>query len=339
MDTGDGAIDFHCHWLPDGLADALRAREKAPMIRTVDGAEQLIVYREGLPYGPDMTDMDRRIAFMDKRKVATQVLSLPGLFGIDSLPADEAAPLLSLFNDALAAEMPVRASRLAGLVALPIADMDLCISFLKDGMEEKGFAGAILPADGFVNRRAAEYFEPLLEAAAGLGAHLFIHPGPMPAALVDADARATVGPVDGLDNAPLRHIVLNVQALLTEVTMTLTMTDLLAPYPDLTVQVANLGGAMPFVIDRMDHVVGRRTPDRALPSTRMHRVYVDTSSFDTPTIDAATRVFGPDRILFGSDCPIFSTSRIQTALDRLPRPAEEIAMMRRGNGVALLKVQ
>lgn len=324
-----GAIDFHCHWVPPALADALRARSAPPMIRVADGVERIIVYRELLPLLDDLIDMDRRIAFMDANSVDVQVLSFPGLFGVDSLPADEAAPLLELFNDALAAEIPARSGRLAGMAALPIADMDLCIQELRKGMNERGFVGAILPANGFVTQQQAAYFEPLLAEANTLGAHLFIHPGPMPG--------ATAGGGNDEDNAPLRHIVLNVQALLSEVTMTVTMTDLLDPYPNVTVQVANLGGTMPFIIERLDHVVEQRQPDAPLPSSRMNRVYVDTSSFDTQGIEAAARVFGPDRVLFGSDCPIFSTERIQNAMDHLPRPASEIAMMRRDNGAELLQ--
>jgi len=251
------------------------------------------------------------------------------LFGVDSLPAEEAAPLLSIFNDALAAEIPARNNRLAGMAALPIADMDLCVGELRRSMTERGFIGAILPANGFVNQASAAYFEPLMAQANRLGAHLFNHPGPMPG--------ATAENTNDADNAALRHIVLNVQALLSDVTLTCTMTDLLDPYPDVTVQVANLGGTMPFIIERLDHVVERRQPDAPLPSSRMSRIYVDTSSFDTQGIEAAARVFGADRILFGSDCPIFSTERIQSAMDGLPRSTAEIGMMRRGNGAAILQ--
>ena len=328
-DQTPGAIDFHCHWVPEALAEALRTRTKPPMIRATEGKERIIVYRELLPLLDDLIDMDGRIAFMDANNIDIQVLSFPGLFGVDSLPADEAAPLLEIFNEALAVEIPLRHNRLAGMAALPIADMDLCVQELRKSMSERGFIGAIVPANGFVNQSAATYFEPLLAEANRLGAHLFIHPGPMPGATAESGIEA--------DNAALRHIVLNVQALLSDVTMTVTMTDLLDPYPDVTVQVANLGGTMPFIIERLDHVVERRQPEAPLPSSRMNRIYVDTSSFDTQGIEAAARVFGPDRVLFGSDCPIFSTERIQNALDHLPRPREEIAMMRRENGGAILR--
>lgn len=328
---GSGAIDFHCHWVPTALADALRARNAPPLIRTVEGSERMFVYRESLPFGADMTDLDRRLLFMDERNVAMQVLSLPGLFGVDSLPVDQAAPLLGLFNDALAEKVAARPDRFAGLASLPVADIDLSARMLRDAVQSRHFTGAILPADGFINRQAASYFKPVLETANQLGAHLFIHPGPMPGTGGD-------DPPDA-DNAALRHIVLNVQSLLTDVAMTLTLSDLLAPYPDVTVQVANLGGTMPFIIDRLDHVVDRRQPNAPRPSTRMNRIFVDTSSFDTPGIEAAARVFGPDRILFGSDCPIFSTQRIQDAMDGLPRSPTEIAQMRRGNGARVLGLE
>jgi len=85
------------------------------------------------------------------------------------------------------------------------------------------------------------------------------------------------------------------------------MTDFLAPYSRLTVQIANIGGTLPAVIERMDHAARVRTPDRPLPSAGLGRVFVDTASMGPAAIEAAAAAFGPDRVLFGTDCPIFRT--------------------------------
>ena len=89
--------------------------------------------------------------------------------------------------------------------------------------------------------------------------------------------------------------------------VTLLFTDFLDAYPDVTVQVANLGGTLPMVIERMDHASKLRTPHAELPSSRADRVTVDCSSLGPRAIEIAAAVYGADRIVLGTDCPIFRT--------------------------------
>ena len=322
-------VDWHVHWLPPALADALRARRLPPRIVIGPEGERIEVYREMLPVTPDLIETGRRLAFMERHGVSRQILSLPGLFGVDSLPAEQAAPLVRLFNDALArltAEHPLQFS---GLAALPLADPAAAMEELARAMAQPGFVGAILPADGFLTRRDAEAWAPLLEAANARRAHVFIHPGPVPGA-------AAAEPPEPGDNANLRHIVLDVQARLSAVTVTLTLTDFLDSFPDITVQVANLGGSVPMMVERMDHVSARRTPDAPLPSGRLGRIFVDTSSFGPRAIALAAATFGAGRVLLGTDHPIFDTARTLNAIRASGLPEADIAGILGANGRALL---
>ena len=322
-------VDWHVHWLPPELADALRVRTQPPRVVSGPEGERLDVHREVLPVTPALIESGARIDFMDRHGVSRQVLSLPGLFGIDSLPADDAAPLVRLFNDALASLMAERPERFSALAALPLADRAAAVEELARAMNAPGFAGAILPADAFLTRREAETWAPLLDAANAHRAHIFIHPGPVP--VVGAQP-----PPDFGDNTNLRHIVLDVQARLSAVTVTLTLTDFLDAFPDLTVQVANLGGSVPMMVERMDHVSSRRTPGAPLPSSRMSRIYVDTSSFGPRSIALAAGTFGAERVLLGTDHPIFDTARTLEAVRSSGLPEADIASILGGNGSALL---
>ena len=65
-----------------------------------------------------------------------------------------------------------------------------------------------------------------------------------------------------------------------------------ACYPDATVVVHNLGGDIPYEVERMDHRCLLDTPDEELPSARFRRaatVYVDCNSFGPRAIEAAVR--------------------------------------------------
>ena len=93
------------------------------------------------------------------------------------------------------------------------------------------------------------------------------------------------------------------QASLSSVMVTLCLTDYLAPYPDATVHVHNLGGNIPYEVERMDHRCLLDTPKEELPSSRFRRakVYVDCNSFGPRAIEAAVRLYGAERIVCGTD--------------------------------------
>jgi predicted TIM-barrel fold metal-dependent hydrolase len=55
--------------------------------------------------------------------------------------------------------------------------------------------------------------------------------------------------------------------------------------------------------------------------TRLRRCYVDTASFGSRAMELALHAFGADRVVLGTDCPIFSTERMLQAVAALPGDA------------------
>jgi hypothetical protein len=106
------------------------------------------------------------------------------------------------------------------------------------------------------------------------------------------------------------------QASLSSVMVTLCLTDILAPYPDVAIQVHNLGGNIPCDVERMDHRSLLDTPDRELPSSRFWRakVYMDCNSFGARAIEAAVSLYGADRIVCGTDGSAFGVDWTRKAL-------------------------
>ena len=131
---------------------------------------------------------------------------------------------------------------------------------------------------------------------------VFTHFGPMPGDSWPRVAR-------GIDNYRHRLFTLDQQASLTSNMVTLCMTDILEPYPDVIIQVHNHGGNMSIEIERMDHCSMVDTPDAELPSQRLARskVYLDCNSIGPRAIEAGIRAFGSGRILFGTDGSAFGT--------------------------------
>jgi predicted TIM-barrel fold metal-dependent hydrolase len=305
-------IDMHTHWRPAEVADALRARTREPRILRNDaGVEVLKAPRMGeAPLAEAFDDVEFHLARMDRQGVETSVLSLLGSFcWIEAQPLDVAGPLCRTVNDGLSAICQEHPGRFAAFAALPLVDMTAAAAELERALALPGMIGAQIPGNYLLTNKDAEAMRPLLEAANRQRAVLFVHHGPRP-----GDAFPKVA--GDTDNARRRNGTLDMQASLSSVMVTLCLTDLLAPYPDVTVVVHNLGGNIPYEVERMDHRCLLDTPSEELPSSRFRKakVYVDCNSFGPHSIEAAVRLYGAERIVCGTDGTEFGCDWTHKAL-------------------------
>src|SRR5580658_937655 len=305
-------IDMHTHWKPAEVADALRARVKEPRIlRNPDGVEVLKAPRMGeTPLDQAFDDVEVHLARMERQGVAMSVLSLLGSFcWVESQPPEVSGPLCRRVNDGLSAICQKHPGRFAAFAALPLTDITAAVAELERSLGLPGMIGAQLPGNFFLTRKDAEAVRPLLEAANRHRAVLLIHHGPRPGDAYPKVAGDTY-------NARRRNGTLDMQASLSSVMVTLCLTDLLAPYPDVTVVVHNLGGNIAFEVERMDHRSLLDTPQEELPSSRFRKakVYVDCNSFGPRAIEAAVSLYGAERIVCGTDGTEFGVDWTRKAL-------------------------
>ena len=327
-------IDMHAHWRPAEVADALRARTKEPRIlRNQDGVEVLKAPRMGeAPLSEAFDNLDFHLARMDRQGVQTSVLSLLGSFcWIEAQPLDVSGPLCRSVNDGLSAICQKHPGRFAAFAALPLTDMTAAAAELERALGLPGMIGAQIPGNAFLTRKDAEAMRPLLEVANRHRAVLFIHHGPRP-----GDAFPKVS--GDTDNARRRNGTLDMQASLSSVMVTLCLTDCLAPYPEVTVVVHNLGGNIPYEVERMDHRCLLDTPEEELPSSRVRKakVYVDCNSFGPHAIEAAVRLYGAERIVCGTDGTEFGCDWTRKALAEADIGDDARRQILRENAAALL---
>lgn len=78
-------------------------------------------------------------------------------------------------------------------------------------------------------------------------------------------------------------------------------------YQGFMFHVANMGGTLPLVVERMDFTSKLRTHEPQSPSARVRSgsVLVDCSSMGPIAISAAVACFGEENIVFGTDTPIY----------------------------------
>lgn len=307
------AIDFHAHWMPKELYDACHERATPRLPESFDAIET-------------------RLAEMDEHAYSHAILSLtPATLNLDSLPLEDALPLLRTFNDATADACRAHPERFSGFAALPSANLEVMIEEYERAMEAPGMVGAVLPGDGFISLRRAERFAPLFRAANERGAIFLVHYGRL---AEDPDAREG----DFSDTQGLRRGTLDMQARLSAQMITFCLTDYLADYPNVTVITHNLGGNIPFEVERMDHRTLVDRPDEELPSQRFRkaRMLVDCNSFGPRAIEMAVALYGPDKIVCGSDGTTFGMNWTNNAIAETNLSDEEKQLILNGNAAAAL---
>jgi aminocarboxymuconate-semialdehyde decarboxylase len=80
------------------------------------------------------------------------------------------------------------------------------------------------------------------------------------------------------------------------------------------------GGGPPRGVSGPPRLMRRLATLAAPPSSYLRRIWVDTATPSPDAIDLALRVFGPDRVLFGTDSPPLPHAEVGAALDLLDRP-------------------
>ena len=112
----------------------------------------------------------------------------------------------------------------------------------------------------------------------------------------------------------------------------------LADYPDAMIHVHNLGGNIPYEVERMDHRCLLDTPSEELPSSRFRKakVYVDCNSFGPRAIEAAVHLYGADRIVCGTDGTEFGCDWTRKALAEAQIGEEAREQILHRNAAAML---
>lgn len=290
-------IDMHSHWIPPKLLDLFRGRTDPPYVKADDNGKEFIHQPRGaFPLPSDYGSLENRLAAMDKAGIETGVLSISGVFGVERLPIAESHEICRLFIDEVSEAHTQHPARIFGFATLPIAEVDLAASEFERALNMPGIVGALIPGNAFLTVERAEPYRKIFEVAQKHRAHILVHTGQLP-------NDTSFPPGNDVDNARMRRVTLDMQARISSNMITLCMSDFLAPYPDVTVQCHNLGGNIPFEIERLDHISLDRNPELAPPSVRIRNsnVLVDCNSMGANGIELAVKAYGADRIMFGSD--------------------------------------
>lgn len=316
-----GIVDWHTHWLSPRVLDALTKRNEAPrVLRAADASLGFEVNSSVLtgtvPIEPSFFDAATRLEHMAQAGVAHQVISWPTTLGVDPvLTPAEARELFGNYNDDLAELVRQHPQQLSGLAALTTSDIEWSARELERAHRELGLIGAVLPAGAFLNLEGARHLAPIFEVAQRLGSHIYLHTGLAHASIPGQWAHPPAS------DASHARWLLESTSQFAAAWITLGLSDFLELYPDVSVQLAMLGGLLPTLL-------GSLSPEEA-PAAGVKRLYIDSAIIgtDPDVLALAVRHLGAERILFGSDYPLQSSVQVLQRLrdNDLPHTATLLA--------------
>jgi 6-methylsalicylate decarboxylase len=282
-------IDVHAHCTPRSYSELVgrvtgRTRMDAPYPVQDGGSPP--------PQSDDPAAIQARLEIMDEAGVQMQVLSQPGGPYFDD--EGEAVEGAQLLNDAYARIVEAHPGRFAAYGVLPLPHVEASIRELGRVMDDLGFVGVVIACSIQRTRSPLEeQFEPLYAELNRRGCAVFFHPsgnGLCSDLINDYGLTYAAG-------APLEDTTIVAQLIARKIP---------SRYPDIKFVIAHFGGAIPMMLQRLDHEAPSRLPPLdEPPSATARRLYYDTVGHGSPVaLSAAYQAFGANHLMAGSDYPI-----------------------------------
>jgi hypothetical protein len=285
------STDVHQHLWPEGFVAELSRRRTSP--RLYRSAGEWTLRLDGEPaqrFELAAHDPAARTAALEAEGVETALVCLSCPLGVESLPREEAAPLLDAFH----AGVRELGGPFGHWGALPLHEPDPADV---DDALAAGAAGVSIPAGALVSRRGLERVAPLLHRAAARGAPLLVHPGPAPwhpMPWVEPAAPswwpALTGYVTQMHQAWFAWAAWG-----------------RADHPRLRILWAMLAGGAPLHAERL--------AARGGPGVQDPLSYYDVSSYGPRAIDAMVRVVGIEPLVYGTDRPVIEPASLASLGD------------------------
>jgi aminocarboxymuconate-semialdehyde decarboxylase len=321
--------DLHTHYYPQAYFRLIEQIGGDFAFGQSPTGQTIIRFRGARFFGitPPMTDARKRIEDMDRVGIDVEVLSLstPNVY---FAPPERQAEVARLVNDAYAELISKEPKRFRGFASIPMDDPDAALRELERALGQLRLNGVVVLSN--INGRALTdaRYRPFFEECDRRSVCVFIHPMIPPNG--EYFAEYVLGPIVGFPFDTTLAVA------------RLCYAGVFAQLPRIRWILGHLGGAVPYLFERLDNGWRDFAECRAnideLPSVYLRRLYYDTVSFSSPSLRLALGQVGADHLVMGSDYPhlLGSIERSVTSVESLDISQADKDRIFSGNAGAIL---
>jgi aminocarboxymuconate-semialdehyde decarboxylase len=289
-------IDIHNHFYPASYFEMIRELGAPDYRFSTDASGATTIEFRGTRFfgvQPPMTDAALRIEEMDRVGVDVQVLSLsvPNVFFAEEAREPEIARRT---NDAYAELVARHPRRFKALASIPMDLPDEATKELSRALDETKLQGVLLLSHIRGRPLTDPRFRPFFEEADRRGLFVLIHPM-LPSGMAEQLKDYVLGPLVGFPFDSTLAVA------------RMCFDGLFQDFPNIRFLVPHLGGAIPYLLPRLDQGYRDFPANRAKiaepPSFYLKKLYFDTVSASAATIEFVRELVGADHVAFGSDYP------------------------------------
>ena len=321
-------IDFHNHFYPPEYLEAIQSGPSNVKV-TFDAEGNPLVHYPG-DYNilvPGHRDISYRANVLERAGVSKQILSFTTP-GTHVETPERAVELARLVNDAMARIVRERGDRFAAFATLPLNAPEASVAEFDRAFDDLKFRGAMLFSNVNGVALSDPRYWPLYEHAHRRKAVLYIHPT-FPVG-VEAMADYWLMPLIGFTFDT------------TLAAAKIVFSGVAEKFPGIRWVLCHLGGAIPYLAERLDRGYHAFSECRAHiskpPSEYLKEFYYDTVNFNPAALRLALDFAGADHLVAGSDYPhqIGSLKQMVASIENLDIPDLEKSALRSQNAARLL---
>ncbi|HKA35810.1 MAG TPA: amidohydrolase family protein [Thermoanaerobaculia bacterium] len=322
-------LDLHTHYYPPGYFEAIRDAGGDFSFGTDPAGRTIIRHRGARFFGitPPMTDPARRIEEMDRVGIDVEVVSLstPNVFFAEP---DRQPEIARMVNEGYAELVGRWPGRFRAFASIPMDSPDAAIEELHRCLDELRFQGVILLSNIRGRALTDPAYRPFFEEANRVGLCIFLHP--MLPLHSEPFNEYVLGPLVGFPFDTTLAVA------------RMCFDGMLRDLPNIRWIIGHLGGAIPYLMERLDNGFRDFAECRAkideLPSVYLKRLYYDTVTFSPHTLRMVRGLVGADHMVMGSDYPhlLGSIDRAVSSIESLDIPAAEKERIFSGTAFSIL---
>lgn len=322
-------IDIHTHHYTQAFFEKIRQAGGEFAFTQDPSGRPIITYKGARFFGvqPAMTDVGLRLADMDRvgTDVAVISLSTPNVFFVEGRQQHEVAKMM---NDAYAELITKNPKRFKGFASIPMDAPDPALKELHRAIDELKMNGVILLSNIRGNALTAPAYRPFFQEANRMKLCILLHP--MLPTASEPFREFGLGPIIGFPFDTTLAVA------------RMCYGGMLRDFPDIRWVVCHAGGAVPFLMERMDSgfrdIPEAKAKIQELPSTYLKRLYYDTVTFNSYNLNMLRDMAGSDHMLMGSDYPhlLGSIEKSISSIEALAIPQSEKQKIFGGTAMSVL---